>query len=333
MTESIPNISNDLDKLVETLRVVQDHLKDGVEKETETATDDLAVFWNTSEAAVKLVSIEATKLCLAFAEPPLPKYEVYHPLIERIGKATLAMVTSFYNLPLSKGATLNRMVRKDISRIVDATVTLVEVIKASNYQGSQQHLHSTGTVWEYCDQFPNLPKDNKDATLHVGNETSQLVKDALEEIQETLQSEDGCGDQLDLSCQDQNDVSWSEEDKQVIMPSVGLIKAANACLKRVLGAVKKHGKCDCAKDASQLDNLVERLYEVSPAVDEVVLSVYPPVNKEVVHENTEKLGVILQTLLECVKHVHVTTEDDASWLEFLLKAVIHNMDKMQQVTS
>ena len=29
-----------------------------------------------TEAAVKLVSIEATKLCLAFAQPPLPQYEV-----------------------------------------------------------------------------------------------------------------------------------------------------------------------------------------------------------------------------------------------------------------
>lgn len=86
------------------------------------------------------------------------------------------------------------------------------------------------------------------------------------------------------------------------MPSVGLIKAANACLKRVLGAVKKHGKCDCAKDASQLDNLVERLYEVSPAVDEVVLSVYPPVNKEVVHENVSNN----LTLHDCFKTVIVS---------------------------
>jgi len=69
------------------------------------------------------------------------------------------------------------------------------------------------------------------------------------------------------------------------MPSVGLIKAANSCLKRVLGAVKKNGKCDCAKDASQLDNLVERLNEVSPAVDEVVLCLYPPITKEAVREN------------------------------------------------
>ena len=90
---------------------------------------------------------------------------------------------------------------------------------------------------------------------------------------------------MDVSFEDDDDPSWSEEEKQLVMPSVGLIKAANSCLKRVLGAVKKNGKCDCAKDASQLDNLVERLKEVSPAVDEVVLCLYPPIAKEAVREN------------------------------------------------
>ena len=102
---------------------------------------------------------------------------------------------------------------------------------------------------------------------------------------QALQCNDGCGDHADLSSDDQNDVSWSEEDKQIIIPSVALVKASSACMKRVLGAVRKNGKCDCSKDASQLDNLAERLNEVSPAVDEVVLGVYPPINKEVVREN------------------------------------------------
>ena len=102
---------------------------------------------------------------------------------------------------------------------------------------------------------------------------------------QALQCNDGCGDHADISSDDQNDVSWSEEDKQIIIPSVALIKASSACMKRVLGAVRKNGKCECPKDASQLDNLAERLNEVSPAVDEVVLGVYPPINKEVVREN------------------------------------------------
>ena len=113
---------------------------------------------------------------------------------------------------------------------------------------------------------------------------------------QALQNQEGGGDQLDVSFEEGDDPSWSEEEKPLVLPSVGLIKAANSCLKRILGAVKKNGKCDCAKDASQLDNLVERLNEVSPAVDEVVLCLYPPVTKEAIRENVSNNRQLLNYL-------------------------------------
>jgi hypothetical protein len=37
----------------------------------------------------------------------------------------------------------------------------------------------------------------------------------------------------------------------------------------------------------------------------------------------------VETLLHMVKQSHYVTEEDASWIEFLLKAVDHNNNKLQ----
>ena len=33
----------------------------------------------------------------------------------------------------------------------------------------------------------------------------------------------------------------------------------------------------------------------------------------------------------CFRHSHITGEEDAQWVEFLLKAVRHNADKLRQL--
>ena len=49
---------------------------------------------------------------------------------------------------------------------------------------SDSQLRSTGNVWERCDVFKTLPRNNQDAVLVGMRATGGLVKDALEEIEE-----------------------------------------------------------------------------------------------------------------------------------------------------
>ena len=84
--------------------------------------------------------------------------------------------------------------------------------------------------------------------------------------------------------------AWSAHDRELVSPCVGLVKAAKACLKRVSGAVKTNGKCDCGETVSQLDDVGERSRAVSPAVDDTVAALYPPVSHAAVRQNVSVLG-------------------------------------------
>lgn len=68
----------------------------------------------------------------------------------------------------------------------------------------------------------------------------------------------------DSYLRENRDTYWSEEDKQVIAPCLGLLKAAKACLKKVSEAVKNHGKVDTLQNITQLDDLGDVTNEISP---------------------------------------------------------------------
>lgn len=82
-----------------------------------------------------------------------------------------------------------------------------------------------------------------------------------------MEGGDPYGDVLedeDLGSRGNRDVYWSEGDRQVLGPCGGLVKAARACLKKVLGAVKTHGSSSTAELAAQLDDLADIAADVSP---------------------------------------------------------------------
>lgn len=60
------------------------------------------------------------------------------------------------------------------------------------------------------------------------------------------------------------DVYWSEADRQLLGPCLGLVKAARACLKKVLGAVRAHGQVGTPEWVAQLDDLADIAGDVSP---------------------------------------------------------------------
>jgi hypothetical protein len=79
--------------------------------------------------------------------------------------------------------------------------------------------------------------------------------------------------------------AFTEADKEKIAPCQGLLKAAKACMKRVTTAVKTKGKCECGETVAQLDDLGERAKGISPLVDELVVSLYPPITPSAVRQN------------------------------------------------
>jgi hypothetical protein len=60
---------------------------------------------------------------------------------------------------------------------------------------------------------------------------------------------------------------------------MGLVKTARSSLKRIGTALRMKGKVETEEQISQLDDLVSKIQKVSPAVDDLVCSLYPPMNR------------------------------------------------------
>lgn len=63
---------------------------------------------------------------------------------------------------------------------------------------------------------------------------------------------------------------------------MGLVKTARSSLKRIGTALQMKGKSETEEQVSQLDDLVSGVKKISPAVDDLISSLYSPMNKDAV---------------------------------------------------
>nr|XP_047906643.1 cyclin-D1-binding protein 1 isoform X2 [Anser cygnoides] len=311
----------------------------------------------------KEASQEATKLSLAFSRSPLPSAENCQKLSEDVQNAILAVATAYYWLPKGQGTTLRKMVRDATTEVVEGMIQLTETILISPLESlSQEQLISTGGVWEACEQVSSLPRNNQAAVVSALAACLSVVKDALEEMenivfylsswvllewmlgsgfsehlysQALVEGQDPYSDiteDEELGFRGNRDTYWSEADRKLLSSCMGLIKASKACLKKVLSVVKAYGKAESPEQIAQLDDLADIANEISPSVDELALSMYPPVNQLAVRLNAAKLASVLKKVLEITKTSHVCPPSEEGWVQFLIGAVDHNMDKIKNFT-
>uniref|UniRef100_A0A3Q3S7B0 Cyclin D-type binding-protein 1 n=1 Tax=Mastacembelus armatus TaxID=205130 RepID=A0A3Q3S7B0_9TELE len=337
------NASVPLRNLLNSIQCVRDRVRDGESNESDGAFN-LSNFWDTLNQAVKAVSQEATKFSLAFSKPPLPSQQDGEKLAESILKSVLTLSTVYYWLPKSQGVSLRRQVRDATVQVLEGVMQLVEVILSSPLQSlTQEQLTSTGGVWSACDQFAQLPKDNKAAVLVVLSAQSGVVKDAIEEVEQALtESQDPFSDVLDDDqeedeARDNQDMYWSEKDRRVIGPCQGLMKASAACLRKLMSAVKMHGDVSLPQNVAQLDDLADITKELSPGIDDLALCLYPPMDCQFLEQlNRNKLVVFVYSfpheLVLCPsRSSHVCGESDLTWVQFLDGAVDHNLQKARDL--
>ncbi|XP_051269765.1 cyclin-D1-binding protein 1 homolog [Dicentrarchus labrax] len=331
------NVSVPLRNILNSIQCVRDRVRDGESNESDGAFN-LSNFWDTLNQAVKAVSQEATKLSLAFSKPPLPSQQDGERLAESIMKSVLTLSTVYYWLPKSQGISLRRQVRDATVEVLEGVAQLVEVILSSPLQSlSQEQLTSTGSVWSACDQFAQLPQDNKGAVLVVLSAQIGVVKDAIEEIEQALsEAHDPFSDVLDDDQEGEEprgnqDTYWSEKDRCIIGPCQGLMKASAACLRKLMSAVKANGDVTTAQSLAQLDDLADITKEISPGVDDLALCLYPPMDYSGVETNVSKLASLLRKVLEIIRSSHVCGESQLTWVQFLEGAVDHNLQKAKDL--
>ncbi|XP_029141816.1 cyclin-D1-binding protein 1 [Protobothrops mucrosquamatus] len=298
---------------------------------------DRARFWEALAGAFGAASREATRLSLAAAAARDSQPQTCERLSEEVRVAVLGAVSVSRQLPPSQGKTLNNAVRCATIQVVEGMIQLTEVILRTPQESlSQEQLISTGGVWEACDRVSCLPPDNLAAVTLAISSCLELVKDALEEM-EQMQAEGGAspGDLLEdevLGLPGNCALVWTDAERQLLGPCMGLVKATKAGLKKLLGAMRAHGGADTEEHVAQLDALAEAAAELSPSVDELVLGLCPPVNQLTLRLNAGKLASVLMRMLEITRTSHVCPPSEESWVRFLAGAVDHNLGKIKDST-
>nr|XP_031528745.1 cyclin-D1-binding protein 1 isoform X2 [Vicugna pacos] len=296
------------------------------------------------DKAAVTVSREATSLTVVFSRLPLPSPQETQRFCEQVHDSIKAMIAVYYSLPKDQGTTLRKLVRGATLDIVDGMAQLVEVLYVTPAQSSE-NLISYNSVWDSCQQVPRIPRDNKAAALSVLTRSVNFVKDAHEEMEQAVEECDPyCGllndieeDNSDhhdgvediLGCPNNRDLYWSEEDQELIIPCLALVRASKACLKRIRVSVAENGKKD---QVAQLDDIVDISDEISPSVDDLALSIYPPVCHLTVRINSAKLVSVLKKALEITRASHVTPQPEDSWIPLLINAVDHCMNRIKELT-
>ncbi|KAK7145369.1 hypothetical protein R3I94_011465 [Phoxinus phoxinus] len=327
-----------LRNLSNSVRCSRDRVRDGESNES-SGTFSLSNFWEILNDAVKATSQEATKLSLIFSKPP--SEEDCAGIAECVQKSVLTLSTVYFWLPKSQGVTLRKAVRDATVEVLDELLQLMEVILSSPVHSlSQEQLMSTGGVWAACDKFNQLPKDNRSAVLAVLTSNAGLVKDALEEVEQALaETQDPFADVLPDDDEDDEglggrgnqDTYWSPSDRLLVSQCRGLMKASGASLRKLSSAVRNTGAVETEDNITQLDDLADAAKDISPGVDDLALSLYPPVDRPAVNHNVCKLACVLKKVLEITRSSHVCAEADVCWVQFLSGAVEHNLEKIESL--
>ncbi|CAM4629706.1 hypothetical protein PO909_005154 [Leuciscus waleckii] len=340
---SRPDVLLPLRNLSNSVRCSRDRVRDGESNES-SGTFSLSNFWEILNDAVKATSQEATKLSLIFSKPPTPSEEDCANISECVQKSVLTLSTVYFWLPKSHGVTLRKAVRDATVEVLDELLQLMEVILSSPVHSlSQEQLMSTGGVWAACDKFNQLPKDNRSAVLAVLTSSAGLVKDALEEMEQALaEAQDPFADVLPDDDEDDDeglggrgnqDTYWSPSDRLLVCQCRGLMKASGASLRKLSSAVRNTGAVETEENITQLDDLADAAKDISPSVDDLALSLYPPVDRPAVNHNVCKLACVLKKVLEITRSSHVCAEADVCWVQFLSGAVEHNLEKIESLLS
>ncbi|XP_057636821.1 cyclin-D1-binding protein 1 [Chionomys nivalis] len=329
--------------LAAELRSLLPQVRVGEAQET-TEEFNREMFWRRfNEAAVNL-SEEAKILTILFSRLPLPSPRETQRICEQIHVAIEEIIAVYYSLPKDQGITLRKLVRSATLDIVDGMAQLLEVLVSPSPSTKNSDLISCNSVSVACQQVPEIPKDNKAAALLMLTESVDFVKDAHEEMEQAVEecdpycgllndSEDNSdshsGEDGVVGLPSNRDSYWSEEDQELIAPCLALVKASRASLKKIRILVAENGKKD---QVAQLDDIVDICNEISPSVDCLVLSIYPPVCHLTVRINSAKLVSVLIKALEITNASHVTPQPEDSWIPLLINAINHCMNRVKELT-
>lgn len=188
----------------------------------------------------------------------------------------------------------------------------------------QEALQKVGEIWQKYDEIKNkMPRCNKMAVHQMIQNEKDLVQDALTELEDAKKYYTKSDVEID------EDEKWSEAEMKLVAPSIGLLKTAMATLKRIQTSLLQNGNANELKTVQEMDDILSHCQKISPLVDDLAMPLYPPISLDDVEAESKNLSQELIEIINKLKTVHfVTDKEYDEWGTFILKAIDHNMTKI-----
>eukprot|EP00092_Neocalanus_flemingeri_P022021 GFUD01023880.1.p1 GENE.GFUD01023880.1~~GFUD01023880.1.p1 ORF type:complete len:358 (+),score=101.82 GFUD01023880.1:50-1075(+) len=315
-----------------TFKTMEQNMKNFLEQVDDTSPEpkfvtdfDFSVFCVDLNKICDKLSFEANKISLSWLSPPAPSNSDMVSMGSCLELACVATIAAFHSFPTDAGLAVRISLKEAIKNVIESCLgfvkTLNETLGKKFPANSHPILQSFGLVMSKCEAIKKLPKSNKMACIVLIKDQYDILKDALSELEEVKNGDfiDDFGDSAE---------QWTENDHQVINPSIGLIKTSIVLVKKCSDTIKKSG----LENSSEYDTALENINKLSPLVDDLALSLYPPLDWSECKQSNQILKASLEEVLLCLSTLHFMQSEDAiKWREFVGKAVIHNFSEIQRV--
>ena len=276
-----------------------------------------AVFLRNIRGIMGIVKHEVNKMALVVDvnAKNRPKVAEVKSLCSGLEKACVTMWSTFLTLSSRSGATFAKEYAKICQTIASTTRILLADLACSEKR--QKALAHVGAVWEKCDEgISKLHDNNAGAVNHRIGQQRSLVQDALQE--------------LDDYENDPDENEWNDNEKCIAKAGLGVLRTAQATLKRIMTALKQNGNVWSSKNVRDMDEILILCEKISPLVDDFASNLYPPMIYDTVQLDASNLLLASQTAIEALSDKHfVSKEDYEDWGKFLLKGVEHNRGKFE----
>jgi len=295
--------------------------------------NDMAVdqVWSDLCKISDKLCFEANKLSLAWVSPPQPPVSDMVAMGGSLESVAVTLMAASSAFPLAAGTLVRDQLLVAVRSVLDASKDLVrglgETLGKKYPSGTHPVLQCFGKVVEKCETLKILPKSNKKAAILAMRDELGILKDALGELEEARSN----GFMENFDDEEGLEEQWKEDDLMVLNPSLGMIKTTVALVKKTIVTVEKFG-VEEGEEVAEFDKLMPRIAAFSPLVDDLALSLYPPINWSESKANANQLKQELELCLSHLRPLHfMASEEAAAWAEFIGRAVTHNFSEIQRV--
>ena len=290
---------------------------------------DAQSFWAEVTQVCDKLSFEANKLSLSWLSPPAPASRDLLQMGACLELACVALLASYHNFPTDAGTNIREVFRERLGVVFTACLgfvkTLANTLGKKFPANSHPILQNFGDVSNCCDLIKNMPRSNRLLIAERLNGELGLLKDALSELEE-VNNEDFMDDF------DEEAEQYTEKDGQLLNPSKGLIKTSIVLLKKTVTTIKKCDQDSKATILQEYDEVLKIYSKMSSAVDDLALTLYPPIDWSECKKTNETLKNYLEDCLRKVSEFQfMTSEDAVKWRDFVGKAILHNFSEIQRV--